>query len=113
MKNCIFCRIIANELPANIVYQDELVIAFDDAYPRAPQHKLIVPRQHIATVNDLTIAEQQLAGHLILTAQKIAIQLDIAELGYRLVMNCNSYGGQVVYHLHLHLLGGHALPFNC
>jgi histidine triad (HIT) family protein len=105
----IFSRIVSGELPADIVYQDDLVTAFRDISPAAPTHILIVPNQAIATVNDLTEADEQLAGRLLLAAQKVAAQEGIAESGYRLIINCNRHGGQEVYHLHLHLIGGRPL----
>ncbi len=104
--DCIFCKIIQQELPAKLIYQDDNVIAFDDLHPQAPVHKLIVPRKHIATLNDLDATDTELMGHLLQTAQKLAKQLGIAENGYRVVVNCNAGGGQVVFHIHLHLLGG-------
>lgn len=106
---CIFCKIAKGTLPANIIYQDKQIVAFDDIYPKAPQHKLIIPRKHIATLNDLSAEEENLVGHMILTAKKLAIELGIAEKGYRILINCNDEGGQVVYHLHLHLCGGRPL----
>jgi histidine triad (HIT) family protein len=107
--DCIFCKIIAGEIPSNLLYQDQDVIAFNDINPAAPQHKLIVPRRHIATINDLTLADAPLIGHMVLVAKKIAAENEMAESGYRLVLNCNSDGGQAVYHIHLHLLGGRAM----
>lgn len=102
----IFSRIISGELPGTIVYQDELVTAFRDISPLAPVHILIVPNKEIATVNDLTDEDEQLAGRMFLAARKIAQQEGIAESGYRLIINCNRDGGQEVYHLHMHLMGG-------
>jgi len=102
----IFSRIISGELPATIVYQDELVTAFRDIDPVAPVHILIVPNKEIATVNDLTDEDERVAGRLFLAARKIAEQEGIAESGYRLIVNCNRDGGQEVYHLHMHLVGG-------
>lgn len=102
----IFDRIIKGELPADIVYRDELVTAFRDIHPLAPTHILIVPNKSIPTVNDLTDDDEAIAGRLLLAAAKIAAQEGIAEGGYRLIINCNRDGGQEVYHLHLHLLGG-------
>ncbi len=102
----IFSKIISGELPATIVYQDDLVTAFRDIHPVAPVHILIVPNAEIPTVNDLTEADEQVAGRLFLAARKIAEQEGIAESGYRLIVNCNRDGGQEVYHLHMHLLGG-------
>lgn len=108
--NCIFCDIVAGNIPATLIYQDELVIAFDDISPQAPQHKLIIPRKHLATLNDLQPEDTQLAGHMIQTAQRLAKELNIAQSGYRIIMNCNADGGQIVFHIHLHLLGGKPLP---
>ncbi|MCL4867496.1 MAG: HIT domain-containing protein [Anaerolineae bacterium] len=102
----IFSKIINGEIPADIVYQDELVTAFRDINPQAPVHILIVPNKEIPTVNDLTQADESVAGRLLLVAQKLAAQEGIASDGYRLMINCNRHGGQEVYHLHLHLLGG-------
>jgi histidine triad (HIT) family protein len=102
----IFGQIVSGELPATIVYQDDLVTAFRDIHPAAPVHILIVPNKAIPTVNDLTEADEQTAGRMLLAARKIAAQEGIAESGYRLIINCNRDGGQEVYHLHMHLLGG-------
>ena len=104
--NCLFCRIVNGEVPANIIYQDQDIIAFDDIYPKAPQHKLIIPRKHIATINDLSIEDMSLMGKMTIVAQKLAKDLNIAESGYRISINCNKDGGQMVYHLHMHLMGG-------
>lgn len=105
----IFARIISGELPANIVYQDDLVTAFRDIDPAAPVHILIVPNKVIPTVNDLTPDDERMAGRMLLAARTIAEQEGIAESGYRLIINCNRDGGQEVYHLHMHLLGGRRL----
>jgi len=109
--NCLFCRIINGEIPANIIYQDQDIIAFDDIYPKAPEHKLIIPRKHIATINDLSIEDMGLMGKMTLVAQKLAKDLNIAESGYRISINCNKNGGQMVYHLHMHLMGGKPIPW--
>lgn len=105
----IFSKIISAELPATIVYQDDLVTAFRDIHPQAPTHILIVPNKVIATANDLTEADEQIAGRMFLAAGRIAAQEGIAESGYRLIVNCNRDGGQEVFHLHMHLLGGRRL----
>lgn len=102
----IFSRIINGELPATIVYQDDLVTAFRDINPVAPVHVLIVPNKAIATVNDLTEEDEPVAGRMFLAARIIAEQEGIAESGYRLIVNCNHDGGQEVFHLHMHLVGG-------
>lgn len=106
MTDCIFCRIIAGEIPGTIVFRDEQATAFRDLHPVAPTHILIVPNKHIDSVNMLTDEDEQLIGHLYTTARKIAAQEGVAESGYRLVTNTNAHGGQSVFHLHLHLLGG-------
>lgn len=102
----IFSQIVAGELPADIVYRDEHVTCFKDINPVAPVHILIIPNKEIATANDLTEADQMLAGHMVLTAARLAGELGVDESGYRLVVNCNQEGGQLVYHLHMHLIGG-------
>jgi histidine triad (HIT) family protein len=104
--DCLFCKIIDGEIPGDIIHQDEHVIAFNDINRQAPQHVLIVPRKHIATINDVENEDKELIGHCVYTAQKIAAKLGLSEDGYRLVYNVNSGGGQAVYHIHLHLLGG-------
>ncbi len=109
MNDCIFCKIARKEIPATIIYEDEQVIAFDDLYPKAPQHKLIIPKQHLSTLNDANDNDKHLLGHMMLTAQKLAKQLGIDEEGYRVLINTNKGGGQVVFHLHIHLLGGRTM----
>jgi len=104
--SCFFCKIANNEMQTDIVYEDEQVIAFRDINPQAPKHLLIIPRKHIATLNDAEQEDQALLGHIMLTAQKIAELEGDLEDGYRVVMNCNRNGGQSVYHIHLHYLGG-------
>lgn len=106
MQECIFCKIIHRSLSATILYEDEDVVAFDDIDPKAPIHTLVIPKHHIATLNDLLPKDTHLIGHMMYVAAKIATTLDIAETGYRTVFNCNPAGGQMVFHLHLHLLGG-------
>lgn len=115
MQDCIFCKIANGDLPAKIIYQDEEIIAFDDIHPIAPIHKLIIPRKHIATLNDLSPSsnDKNLIGNLMLVAQKLASELNIDKSGYRVLVNCNKDSGQLVYHLHLHLLGGRSLAFAC
>jgi len=105
----LFEKIIAGELPANIVYRDERVTAFLDIRPAAPVHVLIVPNKPIATVNDIDDADEALVGHMFIVARDLAREQGIAENGYRLIVNCNSHGGQEVYHLHMHLVGGRPL----
>ena len=109
MSETIFSKIIRHELPADIVYEDDEIIAFRDINPQAPVHVLLVPKVEIATVNDIKPAQAELIGKLVLTAQKIASDEGVAQDGYRLVINCNRHGCQEVFHLHLHLLGGRQL----
>ncbi len=104
--DCIFCKIAHGATNTTFLYEDADVVAFDDLHPKAPQHKLIIPKKHIATINDFEKSDAPLAGHLIMVAQTLAKKLNIAENGYRLLFNCNRDGGQVVFHVHLHLLGG-------
>lgn len=108
-QDCLFCKIVNGDIPSDKVFEDDQVIAFKDINPQAPVHIMIIPRQHIATTNDLTIENSDLLGHMIVTAQHIAAQNNLAEPGYRLIMNCNEQGGQTVYHIHLHILGGRQL----
>ncbi len=107
----IFTKIIRHEIPAQIVYQDDEVTAFRDITPAAPIHILIIPNKAIPTLNDVTPLDEQLLGKMMLTARKIAKEQGIAESGYRIVMNCNGDGGQSVFHIHLHLLGGRKLAW--
>ena len=109
MSETIFSKIISHELPADIVYEDDEVLAFRDINPQAPVHVLIIPKLDIATVNDIQPHQAELIGKLVLAAQKIAADEGIAEDGFRLVINCNMHGCQVVFHLHMHLLGGKQL----
>ena len=109
MAETIFSKIINHELPADIVYEDDDVIAFRDINPQAPVHVLVVPRIEIATVNEIKPEQAVLIGKMVLAAQKIAVDEGIAEDGYRLVINCNRHGCQEVFHLHLHLVGGRQL----
>ena len=109
MSNCLFCKIADKELDSDIVYEDEHVIAFNDINPQAPHHILIIPRKHIATINDIDAADGEMMGQLFLAAKTIARQLDVTENGYRVVMNCNRDAGQTVFHLHLHFLAGRPL----
>jgi len=107
--DCIFCKIVAGEVPGNIVYQDEDFLAFRDILPQAPTHVLIIPKTHITSVAELTDGQQKLAGRLIIIAKNLAEKEGIARKGYRLVINCGPEGGQLVPHLHLHLIGGRKL----
>lgn len=109
--DCIFCRIAAGTLPANIVYEDEDVVAFKDINPAAPVHLLVIPRKHIVSVNDLADTDLTLAGKLLLTAKRLAAEHGFAENGFRLAMNTNQDAGQTVFHMHLHVLAGRHLAW--
>ena len=109
--DCIFCKIVKEEIPATIIYRDEHVIAFNDLHPRAPIHQLIIPRRHIATLNDIQPQDTETLGKLFQAAKQLAQKAGIAEPGYRVVMNCNADAGQQVFHIHLHLLGGRGLAW--
>ena len=108
-QETIFSKIIRREIPADIVYQDDQVTAFRDINPKAPTHILVVPNKLIPTVNDVTAEDEQLLGHMFTVVRRIAEQEGIAASGYRLLVNCNSDGGQEVFHLHMHLVGGRPL----
>ena len=106
MTDCLFCKMVDGAIEPDIVYEDEMVLAFRDINPQAPTHVLVVPREHIATINDLDAGHAELVGRMYLAAREIAIKEGIHERGYRTVMNCNAEAGQTVFHLHLHVLGG-------
>lgn len=107
--DCLFCKIAGGEIPADIVYESDDVVAFRDINPQAPTHVLIIPRRHIATINDIQSGDEDAVGRLFLAAKQIAADEGFAEPGYRVAMNCNEAAGQTVFHLHLHLLGGRQL----
>jgi len=107
--DCIFCQIVAGKIPSKILYQDEKVIAFRDINPQAPTHLLIIPKKHIPSLAHLSEAESSLMAHMVNTANQLAKREGVFESGYRLVINCGKEGGQLVPHLHLHLLGGRHL----
>ena len=109
MADCLFCRIAAGQIPAKIVYQDERLIAVQDINPQAPLHVLIVPRRHIATLNDLAPGDDGIVGEMVRRAAAIAREHGHADRGYRTVFNCNAEAGQTVFHIHLHVLGGRSL----
>jgi histidine triad (HIT) family protein len=109
MPDCLFCKLAAGEIPAAIVYQDERVIAFKDINAQAPTHVLVIPRRHIATLNDLGPEDDGLVGELTRRAATIAREQGYAERGYRVVFNCNADAGQTVFHIHMHLLAGRKL----
>ncbi|HPH96292.1 MAG TPA: histidine triad nucleotide-binding protein [Anaerolineaceae bacterium] len=108
---CLFCQIASGNTPTSLIYQDEWVVGFRDIAPKAPVHFLLVPRRHLASLNDATPEDQALLGHLLLAAQAVARQQKIDQSGFRLVVNTGPDGGQSVYHLHMHMLGGGHLPF--
>ncbi len=107
--NCIFCRIIAGEIPSEMVYQDHELVAFRDKYPKAPTHILVVPREHIPSLAHVTEEHSALLARMVLLANRLARELGIAEQGYRLVNNTGPWGGQAIAHLHFHLIGGRPL----
>ena len=111
MPDCLFCKILDGDIPADIVFESETAIAFRDINPRAPTHVLIIPRKHIATLNDIAVEDEAIVGSLYSAAREIAAEEGIADEGYRAVMNCNAAAGQTVFHIHLHLLGGRLLSW--
>ncbi|HSG59499.1 MAG TPA: histidine triad nucleotide-binding protein [Woeseiaceae bacterium] len=108
-EGCLFCKIVAGDIPADIIHESETVLAFRDITPQAPTHVLVIPRRHIATINDLEPGDREVVGDLYLAAKAVAAAEGLAEPGYRVVMNCNEGAGQSVFHIHLHLLGGRGL----
>jgi len=104
--DCIFCKIIAKVIPAAVVYEDKQILAFKDIHPLTPIHVLIIPKKHIESINDFSETDEQLAGHMVVVAKKIAADLQTGEKGYKLLFRVGDWGGQEVGHLHLHLLGG-------
>lgn len=106
MANCLFCKIVSREIPASIVYEDDRVLAFDDINPQAPTHVLVIPKRHIATLNDVQPTDDALVGELVRRAAAIAAERGLAGNGYRTVINTNRDAGQTVFHVHVHLLGG-------
>ena len=103
---CIFCQIANKEIPAKLIFENDSLVAFNDLHPVAPFHVLIVPKRHISTINDVTESDKSLLGEMILLAKKIAQKNSIAPGGYKLIFNCGEDGGQVIQHIHLHLIGG-------
>lgn len=108
-EDCIFCKIAAGRIPSTVVYSDDDFHAFRDIHPLAPTHVIVIPRKHIAKITDASLEEGALLGNLLLKASEIAAQEGLAENGFRLVINCGPWGGQTVFHLHLHILGGRPL----
>ena len=111
MADCLFCKIVSGDIPGAIVYRDEHLVAFRDINPQAPLHALIVPRRHIATLNDLVGEDDDLVGEMVRRAAAIAREHGYADRGYRTVFNCNAEAGQSVFHIHLHVLGGRAMSW--
>ena len=111
MNDCLFCKISNGEIPGDIVYESDSVLAFNDINPQAPTHVLIIPRKHIATLNDLESEHRELVGEMHMVAQQIASEREHSESGSRTVFNCNAAAGQTVFHIHLHLLGGRNLDW--
>lgn len=109
--DCLFCKIAAKEIPATIVYEDDLCLAFDDIAPQAPVHSLVIPKKHIATSNDITEGDEPLMGHLMRVATEVAKLKGIDQSGFRTVINCNKDSGQLVFHVHLHVLGGRKMSW--
>ncbi len=110
-QDCLFCKIVEGEIPAKLVYEDAVCVAFNDINPQAPTHILIIPRKHIVSMNEANEGDKEILGHLLLKAGWIARESDFAENGYRTVINTNDDGGQTVFHLHVHLLGGRQFIF--
>ena len=111
MTDCLFCKIINREVPASIVYEDERVLAFDDINPQAPTHVLVIPRRHIASLNEMSVEDDLLVGEMVRRAAAIAKERGLSAGGYRTVFNTNRDAGQTVFHIHLHLLGGRSMQW--
>lgn len=111
MEGCIFCKIVNGEIPAQKVYEDDDVLAFDDISPQAPVHVLVIPKRHVATLNDIEAGDQELMGKIDLVAIKVAKQKGLEDTGYRLVTNCLEDAGQAVFHIHTHVLGGRIMSW--
>jgi histidine triad (HIT) family protein len=110
-ENCIFCKIIAGQIPSEKVHEDDVCVAFNDIAPQAPTHVLVIPREHFASLDAAKKSHEEILGHLLLTAAEIAREKGFAKKGYRTVINTNDDGGQTVFHLHVHLLGGRQFIF--
>ena len=109
--SCLFCRIIAGEIPGTFLYQDDRLVVLQDVNPQAPLHALVIPRKHVATLNDLSPEDDGLVGEMIRRAALVARERGVADTGYRAVLNCNREAGQTVFHIHLHLLGGRPMAW--
>ena len=110
MSDCLFCKIVAGEIPSKRIFEDEQVIAFEDINPQAPVHLLVVPRRHVASLNEASDEDRELLGHLLLACRRLAGERDVAS-GYRVVNNCGAQAGQSVFHIHFHLLGGRSMAW--
>lgn len=108
---CLFCKIANKSIPSNVFYEDDKIVAFEDINPQAPTHTLVIPRKHIETLNQLSDEDDALIGYCIRMTQQIAQKKGISQNGYRVVLNCNAHGGQMVYHIHCHLLGGRQMTW--
>ena len=111
MTDCLFCKIVSGDIPAEKVFENDSVLAFRDLNPQAPLHVLVIPKKHIATINELGHKDAALIGEMYLAAKQIAADNGLSERGYRTVMNCNEEAGQSVFHIHLHVLGGRAMSW--
>ncbi|MBC2579247.1 histidine triad nucleotide-binding protein [Clostridium sp. DJ247] len=111
MEDCIFCKIIKGQIPCEKVYEDDIVLSFKDISPAAPIHVLIIPKEHISSLNDISEENSKIIAHIFIIAKKIAKDLGLSENGYRIVTNCGEDGGQTVGHIHFHLLGGRSLKW--
>ncbi len=111
MENCIFCKIIKKDIPATIIYEDDLITVFEDINPKAPVHILLIPKEHFASLNEIPEDKKELIGHILLKAKGIAHEKSIADKGYRLVLNTGRDSGQDVHHIHFHLLGGRQMSW--
>lgn len=109
MSDCLFCKIVDKQIPSEIVYEDDKVMAFKDINPVAPVHILLIPKKHISDLTAVEPEDAELLGHLLVVAKKIAQEMGVADSGFRIVNNCKDDGGQVIYHLHFHLIGGRKL----
>ena len=110
-QDCLFCKILSGDIPADVIYESDTALAFRDINPQASTHAVIIPKRHIATINDISVEDQSAVGSLFVAAREIAKQEKLSESGYRVVMNCNADAGQTVFHIHLHLLGGRPMSW--
>lgn len=111
MEKCIFCKVVDKKVPARIIVEDDLAVAFEDANPQAPIHVLVIPKMHISSLNEVTALERDVMGHLMLMAAKVAEIKSVHQSGYRLVINTNAQAGQTVFHVHFHVLGGRQMAW--